>query len=109
MKKSRIKLIKELHAESNNFWKEAIEKEFPKIFKKEGFEVGDWLVRNWIDGDLDVLRVSEKSGSKYRTDVYLVNLKEDISYTDNDLWLDFNDPKINTYKIDEEILKKITP
>ena len=109
MKKSRIKLIKEIHAESNNVWKEAIKKEFPKIFKKEGFEVGDWVVRKWRDSDFDILRVSEAEGNKYKADIYIRNMKEDYSNDDKDDWIYLEDNRIKTYKIDEEILKKITP
>ena len=46
-------------------WKKNIEKEIPDLFKYE-FQVGDWLVKEWIDGsgDIDIFKVSKVEVSK---------------------------------------------
>tara|TARA_R110000803_G_scaffold203073_1_gene268483 strand:+ start:140 stop:658 length:519 start_codon:yes stop_codon:yes gene_type:complete len=42
MKQSRKEFIKKAHSAACSDWKENIEKEFPKLFKKDGLEVGKW-------------------------------------------------------------------
>lgn len=106
MKKSRIKFIKELHEESDEAWKEAIEKEFPKIFKEEdSYEVGEWVVRKWHDGDIDLVRIAEVKGNLYKDDFYLRNLEHDITQ-DCSHWIDSNDARVTTIKL-KEYLKNI--
>ena len=43
MKESRKEFIKKAHSAACSEWKENIEKEFPKLFKKDALEVGDWV------------------------------------------------------------------
>jgi len=43
MKKSRKEFIKKAHSAACNEWKKNIEKEFPKLFKKDDLKVGDWV------------------------------------------------------------------
>ena len=47
MKESRKEFIKDLHSLVGNVWKTTIEKEFPKLFKKDSLVVGKW----YRDGD----------------------------------------------------------
>jgi hypothetical protein len=42
MKESRKEFIKKVHSAASNEWKENIEKEFPKLFKKDALVVGKW-------------------------------------------------------------------
>lgn len=42
MKKSRKEFIIEAHKAACSEWKTKIEKEFPKLFKKEGLQIGKW-------------------------------------------------------------------
>jgi hypothetical protein len=49
MKKSREEFILRAHKEACSDWKRNIESEFPKLFKKEEFEVGKW----YTDNDLE--------------------------------------------------------
>ena len=42
MKESRKKFIKKAHSAACREWKENIEKEFPKLFKKDALVVGKW-------------------------------------------------------------------
>ena len=46
MKKSRKEFIIKGHAAACSEWKANIEKEFPKLFKKDELEVGKWYRRN---------------------------------------------------------------
>jgi hypothetical protein len=47
MKESRKDFIKQGHKAACSEWKEKIEKEFPKLFKRDALEVGKW----YRDGD----------------------------------------------------------
>ena len=67
MKESKKQFIKKAHSAASSEWKEIIEKEFPKLFKKEEIngwykdkEVGGWfvflengIVKHGFDGDGD--------------------------------------------------------
>ena len=48
MKKSRKEFIKKAHSAACSDWKTNIEKEFPKLFKKDALVVGKWYIN--IDG-----------------------------------------------------------
>jgi hypothetical protein len=55
MKQSRKDFIIEAHDNACNDWRNRIEKEFPKLFKKHSLEVGEWYKREdylmvWNDG-----------------------------------------------------------
>jgi hypothetical protein len=50
MKQSRKDFIIEAHDNACNDWRNRIEKEFPKLFKKDALEVGDYWYKN--DGNL---------------------------------------------------------
>ena len=43
MKESRKEFIKKAHSAACSDWKTNIEKEFPKLFKKDALKVGDWV------------------------------------------------------------------
>ena len=51
MKESRKEFIKKAHSAACYEWKTNIEKEFPKLFKKYGLEIGKWYkypdFKNW--------------------------------------------------------------
>jgi hypothetical protein len=42
MKESRKEFIKKAHSAASNEWKKNIEKEFPKLFKKDDLVIGKW-------------------------------------------------------------------
>lgn len=46
MKESRKKFIIEAHENACNEWKQKIEKEFPKLFKKNTLEINKWYVND---------------------------------------------------------------
>jgi hypothetical protein len=50
MKQSRKDFIIEAHDYASNDWRNRVEKEFPKLFKKDDLEVGDYWYKN--DGNL---------------------------------------------------------
>jgi len=51
MKESRKQFIKKAHSAACSEWRKNIEKEFPKLFKKDALEAGKWYkypdVKNW--------------------------------------------------------------
>ena len=58
MKQSRKDFIKQAHENACSDWKKNIEKEFPKLFKKDSLEVGKW----YKFGDTYLLRIENVNG-----------------------------------------------
>jgi hypothetical protein len=73
MKQSRKDFIKKAHENACSDWKKNIEREFPKLFKKDDLEVGKWYNWNGINPAMGLLskKPSKHSGC-YQFD-YLIN------------------------------------
>jgi hypothetical protein len=63
MKDSRKDFIKNLHSEVSSGFKTVIEKEFPKLFKKDDLEVGKWYTDDLDQGFL--VFITKIKGDKY--------------------------------------------
>lgn len=106
MKQSRIDFIKAAHSEACSAWKEKIEKEFPKIFKEE-FKVGDWIAKEWNDGDLDLFKLSRIKGKKLYNELGFyfrngANLESDNNKACDSIY----DPRIKLRKATPEEIEK---
>jgi hypothetical protein len=73
MKESRKEFIKDLHSRSDIGWQKKIEREFPKVFKKDDLVAGKWYNWNGINPAMGFLskKPSQHSGC-YQFD-YLIN------------------------------------
>ena len=63
MKQQRKEFIKQAHSAASSEWKEKIETEFPKLFKKDELVVGQWY--KYDDNFLNVLMVWNNSKETY--------------------------------------------
>ena len=59
MKQSRKEFIKRLFENASPIWKVQIEKEFPKLFKKDALQAGKWYKSDWgykfcFNGEYDI-------------------------------------------------------
>jgi hypothetical protein len=63
MKQSRKDFIKQAHESACSDWKKNIEKEFPKLFKKDNLEVGKWYTDDLDQGFL--VFITKIKGDKY--------------------------------------------
>jgi len=90
MKESRKEFIKKAHSAACSEWKEKIEKEFPKLFKKDALEVGRWYKSRDNHGEyLMVWNNSEETygfwGNEYRDDLSFYIISNKIPATDKEV------------------------
>jgi hypothetical protein len=90
MKESRKEFIKKVHSAASNEWKENIEKEFPKLFKKDALVVGKWY--KYHDNYQESLMVWNNSedtygfwGNEYRDDLSFHISYDKIPATDKEV------------------------